>query len=727
MSAHHSGRRAALALLLILMVQLALPVARAAQTEHKVVRVGWYESAYCYKDRYGKRRGIAYNYQCSIAAHTGWTYEYVEDSWPNLLQMLMDGEIDLLSDVSYTDERSEQILYPALPMGSESYYIFAHGDNDAINPEDIKTLNGKRIGVNQGSYQEGLLHEWAGRNGIDLEVVPVTGQENESMDMLGRGDIDGFVSLDSFSAHERVIPVCKVGGSDYYFAVNRNRPDLLSELNQAMSILLYEDPYYNQRMVDQYIHLTTTSYLTPSVEKALAEHGAIRVGYWDNYLSFCATDPATGELTGALRDYLAKASNCLTNADVRFEALPYPSLDEAFAGMERGEVDSVFPVNMNTNDGEERGLLSVGPVMQTDLNALVRQDSTQEITQGKAVTVAIDQGNLNFDTLIIDDLPNWNIVHYDTMEDCYRAVAEGEADCAMACNYRMYVIEPLQKKYRLVSLPSGETLGFSFSVSRDQPYVYSVLNKIAHLTPKEDMEYALLAYMYSAQKVSLMAFLQDHWMVVILVLTGVFAVVLFLLIAKLNAERKVIEQQKEIETVLRRELAHEEQLKSVTRIAYTDPLTRVKSKYAFQEAEVCLEQRLAVGDLTAFGIVIFDVNDLKKVNDTQGHQQGDLLLQSACKLICVQYRHSPVYRIGGDEFAAILEGSDYDNREALLAGFDAQMEENRRAGVISVSCGMSIYRPGEDSGFRDVLERADEAMYQRKHILKQIKPTARTV
>ena len=96
----------------------------AQEAEHKVVRVGWYDSSFCYYDEFGRRCGIDYEYQQKISAYTGWTYEYVEDSWPNLLQMLQDGEIDLLSDVSYKPEREGKILYPDLPMGTESYYIY---------------------------------------------------------------------------------------------------------------------------------------------------------------------------------------------------------------------------------------------------------------------------------------------------------------------------------------------------------------------------------------------------------------------------------------------------------------------------------------------------------------------------------------------------------------------------------------------------------------------------
>ena len=101
-----------------------LPAAAPADSEPKTVRVGWYESSFNQTDDDGRRSGYAYEYQMKIAAYTGWKYEYVSGSWSELLQMLTDGEIDLMSDVSYTVERAEKMLFPALPMGSEDYYLF---------------------------------------------------------------------------------------------------------------------------------------------------------------------------------------------------------------------------------------------------------------------------------------------------------------------------------------------------------------------------------------------------------------------------------------------------------------------------------------------------------------------------------------------------------------------------------------------------------------------------
>ena len=189
-----------------IVINLIPHTANAETTDHKVVRVGWYDSSFCYYDSFGRRCGIDYEYQQKISAYTGWTYEYVEDSWPNLLQMLQDGEIDLLSDVSYKPEREEYMLYPDLPMGTESYYIYISAGNREITANNLKSMNQKKIGVNKGSIQERFLKEWADKNDIALDIVPLTSEESESMNMVVRGEIDGYAAIFSFDT-ENVIPI----------------------------------------------------------------------------------------------------------------------------------------------------------------------------------------------------------------------------------------------------------------------------------------------------------------------------------------------------------------------------------------------------------------------------------------------------------------------------------------------------------------------------------------
>ena len=122
--------------------------------------------------------------------------------------------------------------------------------------------------------------------------------------------------------------------------------------------------------------------------------------------------------------------------------------------------------------------------------------------------------------------------------------------------------------------------------------------------------------------------------------------------------------------------------------------------------------------LREIGLVVFDVNDLKKVNDGQGHEAGDRLIQEASRMICETYKHSPVFRIGGDEFVALLEGEDYRNRGYLLRIFNEKADSNKKFGGAVVSAGMDIFDFDRDLSIDDIFERADLQMYERKKELK---------
>ncbi len=546
----HNRQRILLVLLLsVLTVIMTLPLAaRAQQREQKTVRVGWFESPFCYRDQFGRRCGMDYEYQQKISAYTGWNYEYVEDSWPNLMNMLKDGEIDMLSDVSYTDERAEYLSYPVLPMGSESYYIYIDSNNREIDAGNLATFSGKRIGVNKGSVQEGFLKEWAEKNNISIEIVSLVTVEGESMGKLSRGEIDGYASINTFGAKEKVLPVCRIGTSDYYYAVNKNRTDLLAELNMALSGIQEEDPFFNDKMAAEHLYTTKTSaFLTPNQEKWLEEHGTVRIGYRDNYLPFCQADKETGELNGALKDYLAHASNSLKNSDVRFEAVPYPTTDAALEAMKAGEVDCVFPVCMNSYEAVEKDVRLTNPAMKTEMNAVMRVSDYYDISLDDKVTFAVSDGNPNIETFIKAQYPESGRKTFADEEECYKAVSSEEADCVLVSNYRIPAAEDTLQKYKLFSVPTGETMSLSFAVNRADRELFFLLNKTVATARRDETDSALVAYMYSDQKVSFARFMRDNWTSVMISILVIFAVIVVLLGQKLRAERRANEQQRLLE------------------------------------------------------------------------------------------------------------------------------------------------------------------------------------
>ena len=162
----------------------------------------------------------------------------------------------------------------------------------------------------------------------------------------------------------------------------------------------------------------------------------------------------------------------------------------------------------------------------------------------------------------------------------------------------------------------------------------------------------------------------------------------------------------------------EREINSANQKAYRDGLTGVKNKLAYIESLRRLEIKSKTTSFEGYGVVVFDLNGLKIINDTKGHEAGDELLKNACRLICEHYKHSPVYRIGGDEFVAILTGSDFDNREQIKKQFDEQIDANNRDGKVVVSSGMAVFDSAIDESYTEVFIRADKKMYERKQALK---------
>jgi len=173
-----------------------------------------------------------------------------------------------------------------------------------------------------------------------------------------------------------------------------------------------------------------------------------------------------------------------------------------------------------------------------------------------------------------------------------------------------------------------------------------------------------------------------------------------------------------IDKEIRREQEIAKRLYVANEKAYRDDLTGVKNKAAFTEKEKELEEQIAQGKAEPFAVIVCDVNGLKRINDTFGHQAGDEYIVKSCRMICDIFQHSPVYRTGGDEFVAILTERDYLIRKELLLALHDRSVEHINTQEVVVSGGLSDYRPGEDTCFQDVFERADALMYEEKQLLK---------
>ncbi|MBR4557502.1 MAG: transporter substrate-binding domain-containing protein [Clostridiales bacterium] len=692
------------------MVFIGPSVSHADQTAKKV-RVGWYESPFNIIDESGRRSGYAYEYQRKIAAYTGWEYEYVEGTWSDLLEMLIKGEIDLLSDVSYTKERSEKILFSSVPMGQETYFIYKDAKNNDIGADNLSTLNGKRIGVTKNSIQTGIFRQWADQHGITAELVEMDISDNDSILMLLNGELDAFVSLDSYGDVNLLTPVATIGSSEFYFAVSPTRQDLLYELEPALLAIQAEDHYYSEHLYDKYLDRSGAErYLNPAEISWLADHGSIRVGYQDNYLAFCASDPSTGELTGALSNYLNYASKNINNAELVFEPVAYPTADAAMTALKNGEIDCMFPANLTAYDGETMGVVMSQSMMSTEMVAVVRLDDQHSFFEKDKITVAVNAGNPNYDLFLKENFPDWNSVHYVDTPTCLKAVSEGNADCVIVSNYRYNNIADICEELKLGTVSTGVVMDYSFAIKDGNTTLYSIMAKVTGVVPESITHSALNYFATEDTKVTFGEFVRDNLGIIMSIVSAVLLLFLILSIRNVRLVRKTLKGK--------------EKIKALDHRANYDALTSVRNKGAFTEYIDNVQTRINNGETESVAVCIFDCNDLKKINDVYGHDKGDEYIKNACHFICTTFRRSAVFRIGGDEFAAVLMNEDFLNRDNLTDTFSNEQIAISEAAVdpwnkLHIAMGMAIYTPGQDSSLNDTISRADDLMYENKKFLKE--------
>ena len=663
----HVRRLAALMLCILMTTALALPIAAATRSETKEVRVGWYESPFNTTDNSGRRSGYAYEYQLKIAGYAGWEYTYVSASWPDLMQMLREGKIDLLSDVSYTEERSHEMLFSDLAMGTEEYCIFISPRNTEITSEDYSTLNGKRIGVNKGSIQEGMYLEWAEKHGIQAEVVPLTSNEPASIEKLQSGTLDAYITLNAFGDPEQqLIPVCRIGSSDFYFAVNNDRSDLLDDLNAAMNCIRAENPYYNQNMFEKYIkRFGTNAFLTSDEEKWLSSHGSIRVGYKDDYLAFCTQDKETGELTGALKDYLDVASDCIEGVHIDFEPIAYPTSGAAFEALKNGEVDCVFPSTLSAYDGETQRIMLSPSLMRTEVYAVVRQKDQHSFTEDEHVIVAVNEHNMNYIAFLQENYPGWRVIYYPDTEGCLKAVSDGVADCVLISGYRYNYISRTCDRLNLTTFSIGKSVDYCFAVSEGKTEMYSIISKTIGLVPVSKVNAALSYYISEGAKTDFWDMLEDNLGIVLAVTLVMLSAIILQLVRLKRFEKRA---------------------KKLISATETDGLTGMYNRdYFFQYAERMYREHPE----SPRDAVVLNIEHFHAINALNGWAFGDQVLRAlASEIRAIANEFNGICgRFGADRFDIYCRHIEdhkavYDRLQRKLEALSPNVSLRLRMGVM---------------------------------------------
>ena len=518
---------------LLLLLSAVLPVKTAAETAPaKIVRVGSFEDTFNYVNERGARKGYGYELLETLSGYTGWQFEYVTCDWSDCFEKLKNGEIDIMGDISYTEDRAEEMLFSDEPMGEEKYYLYADFSRTDISASNFKTLNGKKVGVLMGTEPEEMLTEWEEKHGIKTEHVNISDNEDVKQ-KLANHEIDCFVSLEeAFWAELGISTMTRVGESSIYYAINKDRPDLKEELDYAMSVLDEADPFYTADLYKRYFSLDYTPILTGEEKAWLRKHGAIRMGFLTSDGGVSTYDPATGELTGAITDYIQFATGCLGNQELEFQIVGYDSIEAELDALKSGEIDMVFHFDQSPNLAEEYRVACTNTTWTSNMMAVTNKEHFNE---NKANRVAVPQNKLSLKKYLAFYYPQWEIVDCDTQEDAAKLVRDGQADCVVtgASSEEKY-----SKKYGFYSVLLPNPAKSCFAVNSGNRSLLSILNKTLNAMPTNMLTGSLAMHKSSLRKVTLSEFIKDNFFMVLLVSSIAVAVVLLTILKLLRKARK---------------------------------------------------------------------------------------------------------------------------------------------------------------------------------------------
>ena len=485
---------------------------RAAETNNdekqsQIIRVGSFEDTFNYVDKNGVRRGYGYELMQALAGYTGWKFEYVKCDWSDCFDKLENGEVDIMGDISYTDERAQKMLFPDEPMGEEKYILYADLSDTDIGMSDFKSLDGKRVGVLMDTEPEIMLTEWENKNGIHTEHVNVNNDDDVEK-KLANHEIDCFVSLEeSIWSEQGISSVTTIGKSGIYFAINKERSDIKTELDYAMRQLEQDSPFFKADLYKKYFTLDYIQILTGKEKVWVEEHGGIQIGFLNNDPAIFSMDEETGKITGMLAEYISYAKDCLGNQTLEFNIHAYDDYDEMIQALQNREIDMIFYAGRNPYFAEQNGYALTNTAWTYSLMAVTDEEKFDE---NKVYTVAVPREKYALKQHIAFSYPEWKLVDCDSLDNAADMVIQEKADCFLMGASQALIYDNSQN---FKSVPLTKTMEACFTVREGEGSLLSILNKTIKAMPSDMLTSALAIYDSTADKVTFSDFIKDNLLV----------------------------------------------------------------------------------------------------------------------------------------------------------------------------------------------------------------------
>lgn len=463
----------ALAALAVLSTIMPAPAFAAGSDQQvKTVRVGWLVSNEGFQDGTPGERlsGWGYEYLQTLSYYTpGWQYEYVSGTFTELMDMLEAGEIDLMPNISYSEERAQKLLFSSNPEGTERYYIYARPDRDDLAKGDPQALQGLTIGCNPGVMQTFVGQQWLTNEGIACTYREYDG-DSVLFDALANNEVDAVIMNDTISSPS-ASPMFYIGSSDYYFAVPKSHPDLMNDINAAMTAIARVNPRYNDEVKSSYStqNSGSSSLNGPECSWLKTNNNTITLGYITGKLPYCNEDE-DGEMEGSLASL---ATTLHDKFGITVKTVAFDSYKMMSKALSKGSIDVALPVYRDYWFAEQTGVVQSVSLGTMSLTAIHTGSDLNKDLQSIACTKSSFINKNALESLF----PTATVTEYQSDDEAFDALRKGTVHCIVAPSSR---VKTIGDRYDLedcetVELP--DTCELSCWISRGKPELLGIINK----------------------------------------------------------------------------------------------------------------------------------------------------------------------------------------------------------------------------------------------------------
>ena len=463
----------ALAALVVLSTIMPAP-AYAANTDQQVktVRVGWLVNNEGFQNGTPGERlsGWGYEYLQTLSYYTpGWRYEYVSGTFTELMDMLEAGEIDLMPNISYSEERAQKLLFSSNPEGTERYYIYAKPDRNDLAKGDPQALQGLTIGYNPDVMQTFVGQQWLANEGITCTYKEInTG--GALFAALANGEVDAVIMNDTISSPE-ASPMFYVGSSDYYFAVPKSRPDLMDDINAAMTAIARVNPRYIDEVKSNYSAQNSGSSSLNGSERSWlkANDNTITLGYITGKLPYCNEDE-DGKMEGSLASL---ATTLHDKFGITVATVAFSNNEQMIKSLSKGTIDVALPLFRDYWLAEQAGVILSNPMGTVSLTAIHSSSNLNSDLKNIACTADAIVNRLELENLF----PDAKVTEYPNGNEALEALNKGEASCIIVPSTRLKTIRDTYDIEDFQTQELTDTAQLSCLISRGKPVLLGIINK----------------------------------------------------------------------------------------------------------------------------------------------------------------------------------------------------------------------------------------------------------